>query len=71
MFSFQFFSVLDAAGKINAGVFNGNLAAYGNFEECMDIETEAQNISFSIQNQGYDFEVPAFKGWFRLKSFTM
>ena len=61
--------MLDSSGKINAGIFNGNLAAYGNFEECMDIETKPMN--FPVPNQNLDIQVPAFKGQYVLTSIVI
>ena len=63
----HFFSVIDSFGKINSGIFNGNLAAYGNFEECMDINEDVSNFTFEINgNQFTPIEVPAFKGQYLL-----
>ena len=33
--------VLDATGKIPDGIFRGNLNAFGNYRECIGIETPA------------------------------
>ena len=63
----NFFSVIDAFGKINSGIFNGNLAAYGNYEECLDISTEKMNWTLDINGHQLPiYEVPAFKGQYLL-----
>ena len=43
------------------------MAAYGNFEECMDINEKVSNFTFEINgNQFTPIEVPAFKGQYLL-----
>ena len=56
-------------GKINSGIFNGNLAAYGNYEECLDISTEKMNWTLDINGNQLSYEVPAFKGQYLLVTF--
>ena len=53
-------SVLDSIGKMgfNGGISYGNLAAYGSFEECVNIQTEEESFTIS----GYPYTQPAFQG---------
>lgn len=52
------FSVLDAQGKLQEGVFLGNLLALGNYPSCMDVDVKSHKHN--------DVEVEGFRSVFNL-----
>ena len=59
--------MLDATGKIGleGGFFDGNMAAFGDFDECLRIDVAESTISINASSIGFgqiNVTVPAFKG---------
>ena len=59
--------MLDATGKLGleGGFFDGNMAAFGDFDECLRIDVAESTISINASSIGFgqiNVTVPAFKG---------
>jgi hypothetical protein len=56
--------VLDATGKLGleGGFFDGNMAAFGDFDECLRIDVEESTIMVNVTGVNVPLKIPAFKG---------
>ena len=56
--------MLDATGKIGleGGFFDGNMAAFGDFDECLRIDVEESTIMVNVTGVNVPLKIPAFKG---------
>ena len=56
--------MLDATGKLGleGGFFDGNMAAFGDFDECLRIDVEESTIMVNVTGVNVPLKIPAFKG---------
>ena len=61
--------MLDASGKfgLEGGLFDGNLVAFGDFDECLAIDVEESKSTYD----GVSFTIPAFKGLYTTNKFQL
>ena len=61
--------MLDASGKFGfeGGLFDGNMAAFGDFDECLRVDvTEYNTIIY-----GKNVTIPTFKGQYTTNKFSL
>jgi len=56
--------MLDATGKLGleGGFFDGNMAAFGDFDECLRIDVAESIITINVTGVNVPVKIPAFKG---------
>ena len=70
----SFFKVLDAAGKfgLNGGLFDGNLVAYGSFDECIQIQVDEAILQVTLPDlTTFNVTQPAFTGQYVLNTLVL
>lgn len=66
--------MLDAAGKygLNGGIFDGNLVAYGSFDECLSIQIDdGMTVEITTDSYNRTVKVPPFKGQYVLNKLML
>ena len=55
--------MLDATGKLGleGGFFDGNMAAFGDFDECLRIDVAESIITINVTGVNVPVKIPAFK----------
>ena len=56
--------MLDATGKLGleGGFFDGNMAAFGDFDECLRVDVAESIITINVTGVNVPVKIPAFKG---------